>query len=187
MVIDGQDDKRGMNEQEFYIRIAEEKEAQEIYDLMVKVYEQLENKSLYVCDDLAFVKRHISHEGFTIIACTKEKEIVGSLIFRIPDAEDNLGKDIGFSEEDCQKVIHVESAVVTPEYRGYALQRRMLQEAESLIDRAKYSYLMATVSPENPASYKTLEKLGYELVLTKKKYGGLMRRIYIKKMCNMIQ
>ena len=78
--------------------------------------------------------------------------------------------------------MHVESAVVASEYRGYALQGRMLQEAEHLIDRAKYSYLMATVSPENPASYKTLEKLGYELVLTKEKYGGLMRRLYIKNM-----
>ena len=171
-----------MKEQNFYIRIAEEKDAQAVYDLMVEVYEQLEDPSIYVCDDLAFVKRHISQEGFTVVACTKEDKIVGSLILRIPEEEDNLGKDIGFPEEACQRVMHVESAVVASEYRGYALQGRMLQEAEPLIDRAKYSYLMATVSPENPASYKTLEKLGYELVLTKKKYGGLMRRLYIKDM-----
>lgn len=175
-----------MKEQDFYIRIAEEKDAQAVYDLMVEVYEQLENQSIYVCDDFEFVKRHISQEGFTVVACTKENEIVGSLILRIPDEEDNLGKDIGFSEEACQRVMHVESAVVALKFRGYALQRRMLQEAESLIDRAKYSYLMATVSPENPASYKTLEKLGYELVFTKEKYGGLMRRIYIKNMENMV-
>ena len=171
---------QGMNEQYFYIRIAEEKDAQKIHNLMVEVYEQLENKSLYVCDDLAFVKRHISHEGFTVVACTKEDKIVGSLILRIPDEEDNLGKDIGFSEEKCQSVIHVESAVVAPLYRGNALQRRMLQIAEVMIDRVKYSYLMATVSPENPASYKTLESLSYELIVTKEKYDGLMRRIYRK-------
>ena len=105
---------------------------------------------------------------------------MGSLILRIPDAEDNLGKDIGFSEEECQRVIHVESAVVAPLYRGNALQRRMLQIAETMIDRVKYSYLMATVSPDNPASYKTLESLGYELIVTKEKYDGLMRRIYRK-------
>lgn len=171
-----------MKGQEFIFRVAEAKDTQKIHNLMVEVYEQLENKSLYVCDDLAFVKRHISHEGFTVVACTKEDKIVGSLILRIPDAEDNLGKDIGFSEEECQRVIHVESAVVAPLYRGNALQRRMLQIAETMIDRVKYSYLMATVSPENPASYKTLEKAGYELIVTKEKYGGLMRRIYRKKL-----
>ena len=169
-----------MKGQEFIFRVAEAKDAQKIHNLMVEVYEQLENKSLYVCDDLAFVKRHISHEGFTVVACTKEDKIVGSLILRIPDEEDNLGKDIGFSEEKCQSVIHVESAVVAPLYRGNALQRRMLQIAEAMIDRVKYSYLMATVSPENPASYKTLESLGYELIVTKEKYDGLMRRIYRK-------
>ena len=169
-----------MKNNDFTIRVADGTDAQTIYDLMVEVYEQLENKSLYVCDDLAFVKRHISQEGFTVVACTKEDKIVGSLILRIPDAEDNLGKDIGFSEEECQRVIHVESAVVAPLYRGNALQRRMLQIAETMIDRVKYSYLMATVSPENPASYKTLESLGYELIVTKEKYDGLMRRIYRK-------
>ena len=171
-----------MKGQEFIFRVAEAKDAQKIHNLMVEVYEQLENKSLYVCDDLAFVKRHISHEGFTVVACTKEGKIVGSLILRIPDEEDNLGKDIGFSEEECQSVIHVESAVVAPLYRGNALQRRMLQIAEAMIDRVKYSYLMATVSPDNPASYKTLESLGYELIVTKEKYDGLMRRIYRKEL-----
>lgn len=171
-----------MKGQEFIFRVAEAKDAKKIHNLMVEVYEQLENKSLYVCDDLAFVKRHISHEGFTVVACTKEDKIVGSLILRIPDAEDNLGKDIGFSEEECQRVIHVESEVVAPLYRGNALQRRMLQIAETMIDRVKYSYLMATVSPDNPASYKTLESLGYELIVTKEKYDGLMRRIYRKEL-----
>ena len=171
-----------MKNNEFTIRVADGTDAQTIYDLMVEVYEQLENKSLYVCDDLAFVKRHISQEGFTVVACTKEDKIVGSLILRIPDAEDNLGKDIGFSEEECQRVIHVESAVVAPLYRGNALQRRMLQIAETMIDRVKYSYLMATVSPDNPASYKTLESLGYELIVTKEKYDGLIRRIYRKEL-----
>ena len=169
-----------MKNNDFTIRVADGTDAQTIYDLMVEVYEQLENKSLYVCDDLEFVKRHISQEGFTVAACSKEDKIVGSLILRIPDAEDNLGKDIGFSEEECQRVIHVESAVVAPLYRGNALQRRMLQIAETMIDRVKYSYLMATVSPDNPASYKTLESLGYELIVTKEKYDGLMRRIYRK-------
>lgn len=41
-----------MKNNDFTIRVADGTDAQTIYDLMVEVYEQLENKSLYVCDDL---------------------------------------------------------------------------------------------------------------------------------------
>ena len=37
-----------MKNNDFTIRVADGTDAQTIYDLMVEVYEQLENKSLYV-------------------------------------------------------------------------------------------------------------------------------------------
>ena len=78
------------------------------------------------------------------------------------------------------KVVHMESVAVLPEYRGYHLQEKMLRYAEECIDKKQYSYLLATVSPDNPASYHSFEKCGYALVMTKEKYGGLLRRIYEK-------
>lgn len=178
--------EHNMDQKQIVFRIAENEDAQRIHALMLEVYEQMEDKTLYVCDDLAFVERHISNEGFIVAACA-EDVIVGSLILRIPDESDNLGRDIGLSDQECQRVMHVESAVVLPEYRGKALQKRMLQFAQNHIDKNAYSYLMATVSPKNPASCRTLEQSGYTCVLTKQKYGGLLRRIYIKNLCNMVQ
>lgn len=56
----------------------------------------------------------------------------------------------------------------------------MLQAAERLIDKEKYRFLLATVSSENPASFKILEKNGFKHIVTKEKYGVLFRRFYRK-------
>ena len=149
---------------------------------MVTVYEELENKELYICDDLEFVKANMEENGFCIVAYDCKGNIAGTFLIRYPgDAEDNLGRDLNFSVAEQKRVVHMESAVVLPEYRGNHLQSKMLQYGEAFIDKEKYQYLMATVSPDNPASYKSLEKNGYRHVLTKEKYQGLKRRIYCKK------
>lgn len=156
-------------------------QADEIYQLMQTVYNQLDNKSLYVCDTPEYVKAHIEDMGFTVIASNEDSEMVACFMVRYPgQEEDNLGRDLGLNQEELNRVVHMESAVVLPEYRGRGLQRAMLKYAEERIDQSKYRYLMATVSPDNPHSYHSLEKSGYELKLTKEKYGGFMRRIYMK-------
>lgn len=171
-----------MKRDEILFQLAAKEDAKEIHELMEQVYKELEDKSLYVCDDMEYVNRHISGAGFAVKASNYDGKIVGVFIFRYPGTQDdNLGRDVGLEEGELSKVVHMESAVVLPEYRGRGLQSKMLKYAEELIDKNKYKYFMATVSPNNPASYKSFEKNGYELMLTKEKYDGLVRRIYLKK------
>ena len=173
--------KPNKNSNHITLTTASMEQAEEIYNLMQTVHDQMEDKSLYVCDDLDFVKAHIKDSGFTVIACNEASEMVACFLVRFPGlSEDNLGRDIGLEDEELNRVAHMESAVVLPEYRGMGLQLSMLRYAEAHIDRSKYQYFMATVSPDNPWSYHSLEKNGYELKATKEKYCGLMRRIYLK-------
>jgi len=153
----------------------------EIYRLMAKVYEALEDKSLFFCDDLDYVEQHMEKSGFGVVAVVDEK-IAGSLICRYPGMdEDNLGRDISLAEEELEAVVHMESAVVDISCRGRGLQCKMLQYAESLIDNEKYRHLLATVSPYNPASLRSFEKNGYGVRMTKEKYGGLLRSVLYKR------
>lgn len=166
---------------EFTFRLAKPEEALAIHHNMQKVYEAVENKETFVCDDLDWVKEQLEVRGFAVVACDEQGQIAGSLIVSYPEMDDdNLGRDIGLSLEEQQKVVHMESAVVLPQYRGNHLQRRLLLYAEEVLDKQSYRYLMCTISPQNPASYKSIEACGYQLRLTKEKYGGLMRRIYCK-------
>ena len=131
-----------MGQTVFFLRSAADSDAEQIHALMRHVYGRLEDKSLYVCDDLAFVKAHIHRRGFAVMACTREGE---------------------------------------PAYRGNGLQCQMIRYAEESIDADRFRYFMATVSPDNPASCRSLEKLGYAPLKTVEKYGGLARRVYCKK------
>ncbi len=168
--------------EEIVLRIVEKEEAETIYQVMQEVYERLENKALFANSDMDYIRAHIEAEGFFIGAYDASGKMAGNFMVRYPmEAEDNLGRDIGLAPEELCKVVHMESAVVLPEYRGQHLQVRMLQYAEHRIDRARFGYFMATVSPDNPASYRSFEQNGYQLMMTKEKYGGLIRRVYCKK------
>ncbi|MBQ9928842.1 MAG: GNAT family N-acetyltransferase [Lachnospiraceae bacterium] len=167
----------------FTIRSATSSDAASVYNIMAQAANAQMDKTLFICDDFNFVSRHISEEGFTVVACNEESKVIASLIIRYPmSAEDNLGRDIGLNYAALLRVAHMESAVVLPCYRGMGLQRQLLLFAESVIDKNKYQYLLATVSPDNPASYRSFERCGYTHVMTKEKYGGLQRRIYQKEL-----
>lgn len=169
-------------EYEFLLRRAKKEEAETIYQGILEVYEQLENKDVFVYDDLDWVKAHMEEQGFAVVACDSAGKIAASLIVRYPgEAEDNLGRDIGLESAELFRVVHMETAVVLPEYRGHHLERKLIQYAEELLDTRKYRHLLATVSPVNPASYKSVEACGYRVMVTKEKYVGLMRRVYYKE------
>lgn len=171
-----------MKKDDVVIKKATMEDAYEIHCIMQEVYDRLEDKKLYVCDDYEFVKNHISENGFTVVACNGEGKIVGSFIFRYPGlSKDNLGRHIGLKDAQLSQVVHMESVVVLPEYWGHSLQSAMLNFAEDLIDKAQYRYFLATVSPDNPVSYQSFEKNGYRHMMTVEKYEGLMRRIYLKE------
>ncbi len=166
----------------YMIRKANLSDADAIFSIMQRVTRELADKTLYVCDDLEYVKTQLQTDGFGVVACNSDNEIIASFLFRYPHmSKDNLGRDIHLAEEQLDAVVHMDSVVVLPEYRGRHLQEEMLRYAETLIDKSVYRYFMATVSPDNPASYLSFERNGYVHVMTKEKYGGLLRRIYLKE------
>lgn len=168
--------------EEIILRVVKKEEAEVVYQVMQEVYDRLENKALFANSDMDYIRAHIEAEGFLVGAYDAFGKMAGNFMVRYPmEAEDNLGRDIGLKQEELCKVVHMESAVVLPEYRGQHLQVKMLQYAEHVIDKERFWYFMATVSPDNPASYRSFEQNGYQLMMTKEKYGGFIRRIYCKK------
>ena len=168
---------------EIKLRRAEISDAREMHRVMEAARDSLEDKTVYFCDELDYVEAHIADRGFGIVACSADNEIAGCMLIRFPGSDsDNLGLDIGLDNSELNRVAHIESVAVLPEYRGLGLQRRMLEFTEVIIDRDRYDILLATVSPDNPSSFISMERSGYTHVLTKKKYGGCDRRIYIKRL-----
>lgn len=161
------------------MRFATQEDAADIFELMTSVYEQLEDKALFVCDDYEFVCNHITRDGFIVVAVDGNR-IVGSLIVRYPLlCEDNLGRDIGLSDIELLRVAHMESACVLSLYRGMNIQKKLMKYAiEVLTKSGKIDYIMGTVAPANFPSIISFERLGFTKIATKMKYSGRLRHIY---------
>ena len=93
---------------------------------------------------------------------------------------DNLGYDLGMEEEKLKLCAMMDTAAVLPEFRGHYLQYKMMQHAEGDLRQIGYRYLLCTVHPENVFSRSNVMKQGYQKMLTKEKYGGFLRDIWMK-------
>ena len=165
----------------YTLRQATLKEAYEIWSVMDICYHALEHKEYFICDDLDYVKDILSGHGLGVVACDERGKIVGNLLVKYPGlSEENLGYDVSLSENNLMRVLHMDSASVLPEHRGHGLEHRMIAFAETLVDASKYHYAFATVAPDNIASLKSLAKNGYQVMVTKEKYGGSTRSILMK-------
>lgn len=162
------------------MRMCTLEDVNKIHNLMTYIDDIIKDDAIFDLDDLDFVRRHIKETGFTVGVFDGDK-LVAFLIVRIPkEAEDNLAFDLEIEEID--KVVHMESLGVHPNYRGRALQRKMIKFAEKKLDKDNYKYLTCTVSPKNIYSLRNFQSLGYEIELKAKKYDGYQR--YILKKIN---
>ena len=190
---------------DYTLRPAAIEDAHEIWTVMDTCFQALEHKEYFICDDLDYVKDILSGHGFGVVTCDMNGKIVGNLLVKYPGlSEENLGYDVFMPlgkgnnimpkttllpvnesavwliPDTLTHVLHMDSASVLPEHRGHGLEYRMIAYAETLVDISKYYYSFATVAPENTASLKSLEKNGYQVMVTKEKYGGVMRCVMMK-------
>ncbi|GLC81838.1 GNAT family N-acetyltransferase [Lacrimispora brassicae] len=170
---------------EFLIERAVHEDYQIMTDVIQSVWQQIERKDWFVADDSEYTCR-ILKEGNGIGYKAFEKDsgaLAGVFIAALPGKrEENLGRDMGLSEEELGKVAHMESVAIFPEYRGNGLQYRLMKTAEEELRRLGCRYLMCTVHPENRFSRDNMIRQGYQVVLTKEKYGGYLRDILLKEL-----
>ncbi len=168
---------------EFSIEKAVTGDCQDLASVIREVWLLMEQKEWFVADDWESICR-ILKEGRGLGYKAIEKKtgaLAGVFTVVFPGSgEENLGRDIGLSDEELEKVAHMDTIAILPKYRGNGLQHRMMQTAEEELKSQGYKYLMCTVHPENIYSKKNAVKQGYRAVLTKEKYGGYIRDIFVK-------
>lgn len=86
--------------------------------------------------------------------------------------------------EALDRVAHMDSLAVRPRFRGRGLQYQLMASAEQYLMTTSYCHLMGTVHPDNRYSLGNFLKLGYRIVTTTKKYGGLPRHVLYKSISN---
>jgi len=91
----------------------------------------------------------------------------------------NYGYDLGLCEEDLLRVIHMDTAAVHADYRGYGLQERLVQMAEQELSGKGRRILLSTVHPENRFSLNNMQRRRYEIQRWVEKYGS--ERLILQK------
>ena len=161
-------------------------EAEALYCLMHGVWEAMENRDLFAVDDLDadWVRQRLTENGgFGVEARTPEGGLAGMLLVcRYGCGGENLGHDLGEPLEALPAICNFECAAVLPAHRGHGLERRMFAFAEECLRGTEIRTMAMTVSPDNPASLRSAEKAGFRIVMTKEKYGGLMRHVLVKEL-----
>lgn len=174
---------------EYRIRRATEKDFPNIISLVRYVHDHMSDPSLFAYEgqDETWLWKQKEEGGYGIVAeavendangTAPERGIVAASFVRFPgDDDEGLGRDAGLAEENIPFVSYIEFAVVHPEHRGHHLEYEMLRFAEKQPERKLRPYVFATVSPDNVASLRSLQKAGFSVKCTKEKYGGLLRHI----------
>jgi ribosomal protein S18 acetylase RimI-like enzyme len=170
---------------EFSVERAYISEYQALADVIQRVWAGIERKDWFVADEPDSIRCLLEEEkGIAFKAIeTNSGTLAGVLIVAIYGAgEENLGYDIHLPEEELNTVAHMESVAVLPEYRGFHLQHILMQQAEKELAINGFRYLMCTVHPENIYSKANASRQGYQVMITKEKYGGYLRDILMKKL-----
>lgn len=177
--------KVGKRTEDVQIRRVSAERLREAAEIVRAVESRMVQKEWFVAESYEEFKRWMSADrGLLYLASDMDSGKAAGMFFAVlPGMEpENLGYDIGMKETELGQVALMDTAAVLPEFRGMGLQYRMMQEAERDLKRMGYRYLMCTVHPENRFSRENVRRQGYRHVMTKEKYGGYLRDIWMKEL-----
>lgn len=101
-----------------------------------------------------------------------ERQLAAVFSILIPGLHSyNYGYDLGFTQEELLQVVHMDTAAVHPEYRGFGLQGRMVQMAEQEFAGKGKRFFLSTVHPDNQYSLNNMLSQGYSV---QKRVGSMV-------------
>ena len=121
----------------YTMRLVEAREIDAVVYLQNLVYEGLPNKEV-LFKDTKFEMLDDLYNGAKIIGVFNSvDELISYRYISFPrQASKNLGRDIALNVSELDKVVHLETTLVDPMYRGNRLQSLTLEKAIEKIGRA---------------------------------------------------
>lgn len=169
-----------IGEQEYIVRKLTLEHLDSILRLQHAVLRAMENDSFLSPLTIVEYEDSIAHN--LMIGAFVDNELIAFRALALPTVDDyHLGYDIGLSPGQLEKVVYQEITNVHPDYRGFGLQKKLGVIVMELLDASPYTHVCATVAPFNIASLKDKLSQGMVIGALKKKYGGMLRYVFYKK------
>ena len=166
------------------ILTADASDAAEIYRIMTEARSLMPDPGWYCTDSEKYIRAHIENPDTGIAFKAVDHGCLAAFfILHYPgNTPDSLGHYMKLGREDLGRVVHMDSLAVRPDFRGRGLQSLLMAHGEQYLNATPYCHLMGTVHPENRYSLNNFLKLGYRIVATTEKYGGLPRHVLYKSL-----
>lgn len=156
----------------YTMRLVEAREIESVLKLQSLVYDGLANKEILYKDTKLEMLEDLSQGGMIIGVFNSVEELISYRYISFPGhSKKNLGYDIHLDSSQLNKVVHLETTLVSPDYRGNRLQSLTLSKAIDLIEPMKMKHLLCTVSPYNIFSLYNIMNAGLSIKALKRKYG----------------
>ena len=159
--------------EEYKMKLISKDRLDKVMELQYKVYEGLSNKNILFMDSYKDMLEDLEKGAKIIGVLNRNDELISYRYIGFPgNSAANLGNDINLDTKELKKVVHLETTVVDPAYRGNRLQYTTLQVATDLTKKQGYHHQICTVSPHNFYSLYNIMKSGLKIKSLKRKYGS---------------
>ncbi len=167
----------GFENKKYHMKLIGEDHLSQILELQDIVIRNIKLPEIFQSDSKEFFKEELK-KGGKIIGVFSEGELIAYRFITMPKGNAmNLGVDLGLPKKELDKVGHLETTIVHPDYRGNGLQRKTLFVALDIFDHLGYYHICSTISPKNYHSLKNVMAGGLVIKKLKDKYGGKLRYI----------
>lgn len=149
----------------------------EMLNLNRMIVENLSEWDLLVPITAEMLRVDLGEKGLTLGTFVGER-LIGFRSAHFPgNDEDNLGRDVGLPEFELEKVMHLEFALIHPDFRGNSLQKRMTARILKIVHDLKlhYRYCCSFVSPKNGPSLEDKFSLNLLIARLMLKFGNYWR------------
>lgn len=169
-----------LDEVAYYVRHLSMDDLPEIEALQEKVYGDLPDQSVLQPLSTEEFEEILQQENMMIGVFVADEMISFRALVEPPVDEEHLGYDCGISEDEFSRVLYQEISNVSPDYRGFGLQKKMAKWSMESIDISRYDYICSTVKPGNIPSLK--DKFSQNLIVKalKIKYVDKLRYVFFK-------
>lgn len=152
------------------------KDWQKVADLQQEVVAQMAEPELFFPLTVEEIHEALSDNGIVLGAVVNET-LIGFSTILFPNLEkDNLGMDLGLSEDAAGKVGYLEASNVRPEFNGNSLQKTLRSCIfEIAAQREHWEHVVSTVSPKNYASMIGSFSFGLVIIKLQRKYRNYWR------------
>lgn len=164
------------------LKFLTENDLDRLFETHLEIVQTLPHPHLLRPDTKEFMAAHITQRGRTLGAFAGDR-LVGYSVLSFPMRDaDNLGSSAGLSADEQLRVAHFDGSGIIKQYRGRHIHRFMNEIRTRYAACTGYTHLMATCSPMNFYSLKSLMAAGFQVIDFIVKYGGMDRLVVYRNL-----